>query len=120
MVAVGANGNLYPCHQMSGYYEQHGWLLGNVKTDGLQKHLRSGDYLQNVCTTVKDLKEHNEKCADCRWFRYCCGGCRAVGLALTHDVFGSDRSKCLFFEGGYMEKLRDALAGYRSDAPIHE
>ena len=31
MVAVAANGNLYPCHQMSGYYEQHGYFLGNVK-----------------------------------------------------------------------------------------
>ena len=30
MVAVAANGNLYPCHQMSGYYEQHGYFLGNV------------------------------------------------------------------------------------------
>ena len=24
MVAVAANGNVFPCHQMSGYYEQHG------------------------------------------------------------------------------------------------
>ena len=51
MAAVGANGNLYPCHQMSGYYEQHGWCLGNVKTDGLQKCLREGDYLK---AKVKD------------------------------------------------------------------
>ncbi len=114
MVAVGANGNLYPCHQMSGYYEQHHWLLGNVKTDGLQKHLKVGSYLQNVCTTVKDLAEHNEKCAKCRWFQYCCGGCRAVGLALSDDVFGSDLSKCLFFEGRYWQKLDSALSGYYS------
>ena len=114
MVAVGANGNLFPCHQMSGYYEQHGWILGNVKTDGLQKHLREGDYLCTVCTTVKDLKEHNRKCADCKWFKYCCGGCRAIGLALTEDVFGSDQSKCLFFEGHYLQKLDSALSGYYS------
>ena len=114
MAAVGANGNLYPCHQMSGYYEQHGWCLGNVKTDGLQKCLREGDYLKTVCTTVKELAAENEKCASCPWFKYCCGGCRAIGLALTEDVFGSDKSKCLFFEGGYLEKLRDALPEYRN------
>ena len=114
MVAVGANGNLYPCHQLSGYYEQHGWILGNVKTDGLQKFLQDGKYLQNVCTTVKTLAEHNEKCANCKWFKYCCGGCRAVGLALTEDVFGSDLSKCLFFEGQYWQKLDLALSGYHS------
>lgn len=118
MVAVGANGNLYPCHQVSGYYEQHGLFLGNVKTDGLQKHLREGDYLCNVCTTVKDLKAHNEKCAACRWFRYCCGGCRAVGLSLSGDVLGADTSKCLFFEGGYMEKLQEMLEGYHNISPI--
>ena len=114
MVAVGANGNLYPCHQLSGYYEQHKWFLGNVKTNGLQKLLQEGDYLQNVCTTLKTLAEHNEKCAKCRWFKYCCGGCRAVGVALTGDVLGSDLSKCLFFEGHYWQKLDSVLPGYGS------
>lgn len=112
MVAVGANGNLYPCHQMSGYYEQHNWILGNLKTDGLQKLLKDSEYLKTVCTTVKDLKEHNEKCASCKWFKYCCGGCRAIGLALTNDVYGSDKSKCLFFNNGYIEKLSKALPEY--------
>lgn len=112
MAAVGANGHLYPCHQMSGYYEQHHWFLGNVKTDGLQKCLKESSYLQTVCTTVRELAEHNKKCAQCQWFKYCCGGCRAIGLALTEDVFGSDLSKCLFFEGGYMNKLMEALPGY--------
>lgn len=118
MAAVAANGNLYPCHQMSGYYEQQGWFLGNVKTDGLQKYLRGGDYLREVCTTVRDLREHSEKCGACPWFRYCCGGCRAVGLALTGDKLGADPSKCLFFNGGYPGKLERALAGYENTAPI--
>lgn len=109
MVAVGANGNLYPCFQISGYFEQHGWFLGNVKKDGLQKHLQSGDYLDHVCTTVKEIKEHSEKCANCKWFKYCCGGCRAAGILLSNDKLGPDLSRCLFFEGGYLEKLQDAL-----------
>lgn len=112
MVAIGANGTLYPCHQLSGCYEQRGWCLGNVKTDGLQKHLREGEYIRNVCTTVKELTEHNEKCAACSYFKYCCGGCRAIGLALTGDVLGPDISKCLFFEGGYMEKLQKTLPNF--------
>lgn len=119
MVAVAADGELYPCHQMSGYYGQHGWTLGNVKTDGLKKYLQSGDYLCEVCTTVKELADHNEKCASCRWFKYCCGGCRAIGLALTGDKLGADISKCLFFEGGYLEKLQSALDGYRNVSGIY-
>ena len=114
MVAVAANGNLYPCHQMSGYYEQHEWFLGNVNADGLQTHLKVGTYLKEVCTTVKDLKAHNEKCTSCPWFKYCCGGCRAVGLALTGDKLGSDLSKCLFFNGGYLDKLKETLTSYKN------
>ena len=112
MVAVAANGNLYPCHQLSGYYDHRNWYLGNVKTDGLQKHLQSGDYLQEVCTTVRELAQHNKKCAACQWFRYCCGGCRAIGSALTGDKLGCDISKCLFFNGGYMDKLNAVLNSY--------
>ena len=118
MVAVAANGNLYPCHQMSGYYDQHGWLLGNVKTDGLQKHLKEGTYLHEVCTTVKELAQHNETCATCPWFKYCCGGCRAVGTALTGDKLGSDLSKCIFFKGGYLDRLKEVLCDYTNRAPI--
>lgn len=118
MVAVAANGNLYPCHQMSGYYEQHGWVLGNAKEDGLQPHLQQGEYLQEVCTTVKDLAAHNEKCANCQWFKYCCGGCRAVGRLMTGDKFGPDLSKCLYFLEGYPKKLQAALEGFRNRAPL--
>lgn len=116
LIAVGANGNLYPCHQMSGYYEQHQWILGNVKKEGLQKNLSDGLYLQTVCTTIGELAKHNDKCARCRWFKYCCAGCRAVGLALTGDVFGEDLSKCLFFEKGYLQKLSTAMPEYVFEA----
>jgi radical SAM protein with 4Fe4S-binding SPASM domain len=106
MVAVSANGNLYPCLQMSGYYDKHNLTLGNVKKDGLQKHLKAGAYLNDVCTTVSELAEYNKKCATCQWFKQCCGGCRALGFALTGEQYGSDLSKCLFFEGGYLEKVK--------------
>lgn len=118
MIAIGANGNLYPCHQMSGYYDQHEWVLGNVKSLELQKLLSESEYLKTVCTTVKELATHNEECASCKWFKYCCGGCRAIGLALTGDTLGSDKSKCLFFNGNYIEKLQSALTGYYNTSPI--
>ena len=57
MVAVAANGNLYPCHQMSGYYEQHGFFLGNVKKTPLKDFLSGGKYLEEVCTTLGTLNE---------------------------------------------------------------
>ena len=60
-LAVAANGNVYPCLQLSGTYDARGEVLGNIKTDGLQPLLQSEKYLDEVCTTVKTLSENNFK-----------------------------------------------------------
>lgn len=117
-VAVAANGNVYPCMQLSGTYDLRGEQLGNCKTDGLQPLLKSGRYLDEVCTTVKTFAEHNEKCAGCKYFKYCVGGCRALAVALTGDKFGSDPAKCAFFKMGYYEKICALLDGWKNAAPI--
>lgn len=115
MVAVAANGNLYPCHQMSGYYEQHGFFLGNVKKTPLKDFLSGGKYLEEVCTTLGTLKENNRKCGSCSYFELCNGGCRAIALALTGDMLGIDPSKCFFWENGYAGKIATALPDYETN-----
>lgn len=115
MVAVAANGNLYPCHQMSGYYEQHGFFLGNVKKTPLKDFLSGGKYLEEVCTTLGTLKENNRKCGSCGYFELCNGGCRAIALALTGDRLGIDPSKCFFWENDYAEKIATALPDYETN-----
>ncbi len=114
MVAVAANGNLYPCHQMSGYYEQHGFFLGNVKQTPLKTLLSDGKYLEEVCTTLGTLKENNRKCGSCSYFELCNGGCRAIALALTGDKLGIDPSECFFWENGYAGKIATALPDYET------
>lgn len=114
MVAVAANGNVFPCHQMSGYYEQHGDILGNAKREPLSQLLSGGPYLDEVCTTLGTLREKNTKCAGCAYFELCNGGCRAVALALTGDKLGVDPSKCLFWERGYHKKIEALLPQYHT------
>lgn len=114
MVAVAANGNVFPCHQMSGYYEQHGDILGNVKRDALSQLLSGGPYLDEVCTTLGTLREKNETCGSCAHFERCNGGCRAVALALTGDKLGVDPSKCLFWGEGYDKRIAERLPDYRT------
>ena len=115
MVAVAANGNLYPCHQMSGYYEQHGCFLVNVKKTPLKYLLSGGKYLEEVCTTLGTLKENNRKCGSCTYFELCNGGCRAIALALTGDRLGIDPSKCFFWKNGYAGKIAAALPDYETN-----
>ena len=120
MAAISADGRVYPCMQLSGCYEAAGEYLGNVKTDGLTPILREGAYLDQVCTTVKDLAEVNPKCRNCRFFRHCAGGCRALAFALTGDKMGCDPAKCLFFEKGYYDRIERIMAGWTNRLPMEE
>ena len=118
MIAIAANGNVFPCHQMSGYYEQHHDSLGNVKQEPLPKLLTAGPYIDEVCTTLGDLRRSNEICGACAHFAYCNGGCRAIALALTGDKLGVDPSKCLFWQNGYDHKIAEALPGYVTERKV--
>ena len=119
MVAIAANGNVFPCMQMSGYFETKGIILGNVKSEGLQKLLQSGRYLDYVCTTVGTLAANNEACGKCKYFKHCVGGCRAIALTLTDDKFGVDLSKCLFYKSGYYEKITDKMGEWTNLSKIN-
>lgn len=119
MVAVAANGNLYPCMQLSGSYEQQGIHLGNVKKEGLQPLLTNSSYLVEVCTTVGMLAEKSDVCGSCEYFRYCCGGCRAIAFALTGERFGHDPAKCVFFQKEYYKRITDVMGEYRNLTPAN-
>lgn len=106
MVAVAANGNVFPCHQMSGYYEQHGDILGNAKREPLSQLLSGGPYLDEVCTTLGTLREKNTKCASCAYFELCNGGCRAVALALTATSWASTRPNVCSGSGAITRRSR--------------
>lgn len=113
-IAVCANGDLYPCLQMSGTCEARGEAFGNVKTEGLQPLLQAGPYLEEVCRTVGELAEQNTMCGACQYFKYCVGGCRAIAYALTGDKLGIDPSKCLFFENGYHKKVERTMGDWKN------
>ncbi|MBQ6361913.1 MAG: radical SAM protein [Lachnospiraceae bacterium] len=122
MVAVTAEGDLVPCLQLSGYYKLYGLKLGNLHDTALKDLLTESSYLDTVCATVDQLKNGNAECASCEHFRYCCGGCRAIGIMLSgvkYDKFGTDRSKCRFFKDGWYEKTTLALRGWKNLTAVH-
>jgi sulfatase maturation enzyme AslB (radical SAM superfamily) len=69
---------------------------------------------------VKDKQQANPKCAGCRYFIYCQGGCPAVGLLLNGSPLGTDDFKCLFFQKGYYRKVSEALSGWKNLLPLTE
>lgn len=130
MIAVGANGNVYPCLQMSGVFESRGYTLGNVKTDGLKSLLQHSAYMDCICTTIGKKCKANKRCGACRHLKYCVGGCPALGV--THSVayegasveegyLAPDPQKCFFFENGYYHRYVSAMTGelgWKNRAPI--
>lgn len=118
MIAVAADGNVYPCMQMSGYFSAKNDFLGSVKKEGLQPILQKGKYLSEVCATLKQLSEKNETCAACPYFKQCGGGCRALAIAFTGDKFGVDPAKCIFFQKGWHRKIKETLCGWKNIAPM--
>lgn len=121
MIAVAANGEVYPCMQMSGWMEAHKISFGNVKKQGLQSILQSGVYLDEVCATIGDMIKVNKKCADCSHLTYCRGGCRAIGILTSGgDMLAPDPWKCFFFEHGYVEKCEKMLTPYINRTAVIE
>lgn len=118
MIAVAADGNVYPCMQMSGYFSAKNDFLGNVKKEGLQPILQNSSYLSEVCATLGQLSEKNEKCAACPYFKHCGGGCRALAIAFTGDKFGIDPAKCIFFQKGWHRKIKETLCDWKNIAPM--
>lgn len=121
MVAVTAEGDVVPCLQLSGFYKDHGITLGNVHESKLRDLLTAGRYMETVCATVSDLKDNNSKCASCCYFEYCCGGCPGMGMVFSGDeqnMYGTDISKCLFFENGWFERINEAFRDWECLTPI--
>ena len=113
MIGVTSGKEVVPCLQMSGYYEENGIRLGNLGKTSLKQLLTESAYLSEVCTNLYHFRKSNKKCDECRYFRWCNGGCPALGLLFTGDRRGSDITKCLFYENGWYEKSVDAMKGWR-------
>ncbi len=110
MLAINSDGSLVPCNQISGGLEKHGWDLGNVHRDGLQKLLQESGLLRTVTCSLGTMHEHNKACIECPWRKLCAGGCRAMAFSLTLDYLGVDPTMCAYFRNGYMQKTDAVFA----------
>ena len=121
MVAVTSDGEIVPCNQMSGYFLKNGINMGNVRQMPLRDLLGDGMYVKTANMTVRDLG--NSECGTCRHFDYCGGGCRALGLLYSGKrehtgLMCKDVTKCRFFEGGWYQRIIQALPGWTNLSEI--
>lgn len=117
-VDICANGQLYPCMQMSGGFKSKNICLGDTKRQSLSDILCDSPYSRLADTTVREKAEGNNRCNNCPFFRYCGGGCPAISLILHGNYFGPDDAACIFFRDGYYEKFKNLLKGYTDKKPL--
>lgn len=105
IISVTPKGNLIPCQQMSGAFENLGIVLGNVKNTTLRLLLLQSPYLDEVTLTVGSLYERNKECNSCQYWAKCLGGCRALAYLTSNDLHGPDKSKCCYYKNDYHTKI---------------
>lgn len=107
---IGYDGELTPCSQISALLGVAGISLGNVLAEsGLAPLLRESPFLDTIRLSKQALTDANGECRDCEHMRYCLGGCRAMGYAMSGDYTGADRMSCVFFKKGYWRRLYDTI-----------
>lgn len=102
---IGADGLVCPCMGMADCsFADH---FPSLKEMGLSDILKDSDLIKYEYTTVKDIRDRNEKCRKCRFADRCTGGCRNSALIAGDDYYGIDPSLCEFFENGWDQRIRD-------------
>ena len=119
MMAVTCEGNAVPCLQMSDYVASLGYTYDNLHERRLADVLTDGKWLDAVCKNHYWLREQNRQCDSCEWFGHCGGGCRALGILDAGETTGrfdysaSDPLACLFFKGGWYDRVKERLSDYQ-------
>ena len=120
MIAVTSSGEVVPCLQMSGYFLEKGISLGNVFKTPLKELATDSPYLDLAMAPLFKQIVENDKCANCKYYKACTGGCPALGLLYSKnaDYYHEDITKCIFFENGWYEKMQDILSDWRMQNPL--
>ena len=121
MIAVTSSGDVVPCLQMSGYFIENGLKVENLRKNPLKDIIFESEYTKLSMATLLNRVLNNEKCASCKYFKACAGGCPALGLLTSgdaHDYYHEDVTKCYFFENGWYEKVTETLSNYGLTNPL--
>lgn len=121
MIAISSSGEVVPCLQMSGWLIERKISLANVHNKPLKDILTDSDYLTYATALLFNQIINNDKCASCKYYKVCTGGCPALGLLYSKerfDYYHEDITKCYFFENGWYEKAVNEMGDWIIDKPL--
>ena len=120
MIAVSSSGEVVPCLQMSGYFIEKGISLGNLFKTPLKELVKDSPYLDLAMAPLFKQIIENDKCANCKYYKACTGGCPALGLLYSKDsnFYHEDITKCIFFENGWYDRVLKEITDWRIIKPL--
>ena len=82
--------------------------------------MRDSDYLNLAMAPLLKQIIENDKCANCKYYKACTGGCPALGLLYSKngDYYHEDILKCIFFENGWYDKINLELKDWQLAKPL--
>ena len=122
MIAISSSGEVVPCLQMSGYFMEKGISLANINTSRLKDIITDSKYLSLATAPLLKLIMENDKCANCKYFMACTGGCPALGLLYSGSkdgYFHEDITKCYCFENGWYERVIQVMNDWKLLNPLN-
>ncbi|MCR4797573.1 MAG: radical SAM protein [Lachnospiraceae bacterium] len=138
MINVRSNGDLLTCLQIGGGLDEMGERFENLHETPLADILYDSRWQKLVCTNVHRITEVTPECAQCPYFKYCAGGCRALGMLISDARYdyikehgtayglpfdekfylAPDKTKCAFFKQGWYEKAVEAMGDWKNLSEI--
>ena len=86
--------------------------IGNVKQTPLKELLNDSPYMKHICQNLKDKREFNNECKECKYFFLCWGGCSAHGLLAYKNILGKSPLSCYFYENKLYKKFKETLLNF--------
>lgn len=105
-IHIDFNGFVMPCPMM-GFSEEGKKHFSTIFDKPLKELLNEGAYVDLINTRLEDYFKTNPTCAACEYKNRCASGCRANAMTNNGDgdIFGIDEKTCLFFKGGYYDRV---------------
>ena len=105
-IRINFEGFVMPCPAM-GFDENAKKHFSTIFNKPLKELLNNGAYMNFINSRMSDYFKKNPKCAACEYKNRCSGGCRGNAMANNGDgdLLGIDKGACLFFKGGYYDKV---------------
>ncbi len=104
---LGPDGRILPCIPMSvtKMSQEHFPLISEMT---LSEALTDSSWLTFIRTNMGEYLKHNKECALCEYKYRCGAGCRGCAVSANGgtDLLAPDPYTCLFYKGGYYERVR--------------